>query len=761
MMRQQMPPTLCVFALVMTIGVFAGEHPRFLIDRDELARVRLRCNASGVATDAPDTECARDFIALRTCLAGEVGTTVLPGELAAMAFVDLMAPGDAGASARREWVSRNLADVESPTTDPLEVVIALDWMWDELDPEVRQATIAALRRRAAPLTASDSPLSPDTFREKLAALVLAIVVDERDDRSAAWKTTRQQLIDAGKAYFSGPFANFVRWRGMSPSSPSAAAQEECLTALAIETLSLLNGDDAWLAYRDSVGRWLEHYILLAVDGRTPFVRDDGDAAPRLPTSRWDSMLPLTAHLIASRTRDLSAVAIARRVEKELRSAPYESGAPYWRWVPAAFSITGLQACDENLLPLARNLNGAVIFRSGDALVWIDSGQPCLRRGQHMDAGHFLLRYGANDLLSDSGDHVALEATPAKGGEQRLGSDRQNFDFEQYYVASIAHNCLLFPDSTRAYRWRERPFQPIGGQTPHDSTLDNFAGELDKCGRKTGELLAFGSFEGLAYAAIDLTVAYDTRTVRSYTREFVFLDGAALVVIDRATPAANRVRPVQLFQLPARPRVNGADLDPALRVIGDDNHGGAWRYSTSSVVSWANGSAQAWLTALAPDGLLTTAVGGPAERLSISDGRFQGKTYMGGAENSYERLVAPVEGSRRPANAWYRLGHPDMLGTDFGLHDHWGRIEIEPTKRENSYVFVSVLFFGRVDSAMPTTSIERGEAGWDISLDTAGRRYRVKLNADKCGGAVLSANATQPWRLPTDIARDAPLTAARD
>lgn len=740
-----------LLALLSVSSALSAEHPRWLITPEVAPELRRRCaNASDAF--------GRDFAALRASLAGEGGQTTLPGELAAISFVSLMSPADAGAYGRRERVERALQDIDSPTLDPLEALIALDWMWAELDAEIRQKALGSLRRRAAPLSAADSPLNPGPFREKLAALLLALLFDERDDRSPSWRPMRTQLLDAARRYYAEAFPNYVRWRGLSPTSPSSAAGEECLTALAVEALALLQGPDAWVAYRDSVGRWLEHYLMTASATRAALLRDDGDSAARLPTTRWNALLPLTAHLIANRTHDRAAVAVARQVEAELRGAPYESGAPYWRWAPLVLSLDGLAACDSERLPAARNLDGAIVCRAGETLVWIDSGQPCLRRGQHADSGSFLVQHRGADVVVEAGDHVALEATAAKGGEQRLGAEKQAFDFEQFFVSTIAHNALLFPDSARAYHWRERPFLPVGGQRPHDTHLNNFAVELEKTERLCGELLAYGLREWLVYAAVDLAPAYDARSVRACSREFIFLDGRALIVVDRATPAAPRVSPTLILQIPKPPRVNDAPLEERARVLGAGS-AGAWRYVGPAQIAWSNAGATAWLTSLMPQERATTVVGGPAERIEITQGRYRGMTYIGGSQVGFERLIAPVSQSRRPANAWYRLGKPELLGPDFATREHWGRVEIESLGRAADYVFVSVLCFGEVGSTSPSLALNRTEgAGFDVDIDFGAVRYRVKLLADARGGAVLSSQAEAPWPLPKEIQREGPLPA---
>ena len=72
----------------------AGEHPRLLIGPEDLARVRHVCGA-GTPSSADQSwghfgARAADFQALRDCFSNRVEGGVLPGELAAAAFLHLV-----------------------------------------------------------------------------------------------------------------------------------------------------------------------------------------------------------------------------------------------------------------------------------------------------------------------------------------------------------------------------------------------------------------------------------------------------------------------------------------------------------------------------------------------------------------------------------------------------------------------------------------------------------------------------------------------
>ena len=67
------------------------------------------------------------------------------------------------------------------------------------------------------------------------------------------------------------------------------------------------------------------------------------------------------------------------------------------------------------------------------------------------------------------------------------------------------------------------------------------------------------------------------------------------------------------------------------------------------------------------------VGGPARRLLIPDGRHKDRLYVGSDPEAFERLIVP-SARPKPANAWYRLGKPTLLGPQFGVRPHWGRVD---------------------------------------------------------------------------------------
>ncbi len=766
--------TRCAWLAVLCAGLFqispahADQHPRLLIKPSDIPRLKHACGIEAPATPTPGRgrsgEFAAEFNALRFYFSQLVGDAVLPGEVPAAAFLHLVNPEDPGDAARLAVINRALSQPAALASDVVESVLALDWCWDALSPAVRVEFLLKMRRNATPLTPADSPLDHRVFREKLAALALALAVDERDEPSPSWAALRQRILEAAKQYFASTFPTYVEWRGLIPTGPAVAAFEENDTALALELAGLLSERDAWDEYHESVGRWMEHYVLAASAHpalRHQFLRDDGSTAPPLPCAKWAALLPLTAHLIAARTRDPAAAHVADRVEAALQSPSTEPRATLWRWVPVVFDLREVPRVDTTRLPHARRLDGAVVLRGGvgpdAAVVWIDAGQPFLRRGQHFDAGHFLIHAGGH-LVVEGGDDIEFEATYSKGGLQRLGNERRSFDFAQYLSATIAHNCMLFWDAARVPRWYGRLYAPGGGQAPLERTCTDFATPLEARPRITGKLLAYGQQPAAAYVALDLTSAYDPRTVEQYTREFVFLWGRVLLVIDRAKTTSARIIPTWVVNVPARPRVDDEDLAAAARIAGSDNDAGVWRYDDAQWLHWRDRDGSLWLQSLLPAPRNLAIVGGPAQRLTITEGRHRGKTYVGGDPDSFERLIVP-SGRPNAANAWYRLGEPTVLGPQFGVRPHWGRVEIEPADRYPQHLFATALVIAQPTAATaPEIRVEQAGAQITLLVADDAKRARISFPATEVIGGELRVEGAEPrrWTFPSGIGVDEPL-----
>src|SRR5205085_2616536 len=113
--------------------------------------------------------------------------------------------------------------------------------------------------------------------------------------------------------------------------------------------------------------------------------------------------------------------------------------------------------------------------------------------QHYDAGQFQVIHKSR-LALDSGDDVKLEATPARGGRQGLGQFEGEGAFDDYAVATIAHNCLLLVDPRDRLRRDGRNWDAAGNQRPIEGDWRALGEPLESSERQTGRLLAFETNE---------------------------------------------------------------------------------------------------------------------------------------------------------------------------------------------------------------------------------------------------------------------------
>lgn len=787
-----------------TRAAHADRSPRLFVTVEDGPRIRHAC---GIGAPHPEKPAwgrfgarAGDYAALRNHFAQRGGEDALPGELAAAAFLQWVNPAEAGAAQRLALLNRALRQADWVTQDPLELALALDWGWNGLSAAARQEFLLAVRQQAKPLTPADSPLEPRAFREKLAALAVALVIEETDENGPAWRELRQQLFEAARAYFAKTLPAFIALRGLSPTSPAAAAAEENNMALALELAALLqNRRPSDAAIFQPVNRWMEHYLFATLPHpalQHQFLRDDGTDAPLSPVARRQDLQPLTAHLLATRTENPAAATVADRVEQALRNEADPLTA-VWRWVPLVFDTRGLPRCDPARLPPARNFRGAVVFRGAmlsenagargavpeaDTAIWIEAGQPYLRKRQHFDAGHFLI-YGGGQLAVEGRDDVVFEAVAGKGGFQGLGREPETFDFEQYFAATIAHNCMVFWDSARSPRWYGKLYAPVGGQRLFEGTCVDFAPPLETHPRRTARQLAYGWHNAqaaardgartAAYLALDLSPAYDPEIVAAYTREFVFLADFGLLVIDRVRMAEARITPTWILNLPARPVADGRELAAETHIAGSENDAGVWRADAAEWLRWSDRDGAVWCKSLLPADRQMRVVGGPARKRILSEGPLAGRSYVGGDADSFERLIVPA-GRYQPRNAWYKLGQPTLLGPEFGKTPHWGRLEIEPPagRKKNpraagvadgkggvSYVFCTLLAIDRAEAARPPEALaETADQNLIIKMSHGDRRYLLTLPDGANSGGTLEwlDEPSATWPLPTSVAPDAPL-----
>lgn len=740
MNRASLPAVL----LLCVASSLAGEHPRLLITSADLPRIRHAAGTSAPGNEAlgPFGRHSADLNALRAHFAaapaaGEAGLA-LPGETLAAAALSLLVDDF---ELKQRLVARVKTALEGTPVfadEWLERIIALDWAWPQLDAQTRANFIAALRKHVEPLAASDSPSNHAVFREKLAGLAAAVAFDGGDDPTSGWRETRARILDAAKVYFTTTFPAYLKARGGIPTSPGSAGFEESDIVLAIEFARNLPDGRDW-PDAPGVARLLEHYVVAATQHpalQSQFLRDDPRSAAATPAPDWQALLPLTAHLLAARTRDPAAAAVAARVEQMMSESPERMLTEPWRWVPIAFDIREIARADAAALPAARNLDGAVVFRGGAGplarIVWIDAGQKILSAAQDFDAGGFLIRAGG-ELAVSAADSLAALAIPDRQGTQRLGDSTDPFDYAQFATSSIAHNCLVVFEATRMARWRGRVYAPMGSQRPVDGDCREFGTPLESQGRAPSTLTAYGCEGRSAYAAVDLSRAYDERNLKRYTREFLWLGGAALLVIDRVELADPRARPTWVLNLPARPTLDGRELPPARRDAGAENTGGVWRFDAaggglSGPKGWLRTNDRdgaLWIASILPETAVVALVGGPARAEPTSILAPRPITYVGGSATSYEHRLLP---SRQPRNenAWYRIRDLPSFAADYARCPHWGRLEVEAGDNTPEQLFVTLLVPTDADARPPQRTILSDADSLTIRVRTVAGAVGAKL-----------------------------------
>ena len=198
------------------------EHPRLLIHRDELPAIRKRCGLPEYR-DAPPA--AARFASQMTAFerlrrvadhAARVGAN--PGELYATALAHLVLGDVARQDKYVERVESELRRALEHEWQEDDAIIALDWCWDALRPEVRDAMATRLATRLQPLSSDVSPFDHIVLHPRICDVAAAIVIFDpraagRDDPTS--KRIRGVLA-AATAYLEGPFAQLWQQKGPAP-----------------------------------------------------------------------------------------------------------------------------------------------------------------------------------------------------------------------------------------------------------------------------------------------------------------------------------------------------------------------------------------------------------------------------------------------------------------------------------------------------------------------------------------------------------------
>lgn len=172
--------------------------------------------------------------------------------------------------------------------------------------------------------------------------------------------------------------------------------------------------------------------------------------------------------------------------------------------------------------------------------------------QHFDAGNFQI-YFKGPLAVQSGIY--------QGTEGGWGCNH----FKNYYIRTIAHNCMLVYNPDEETVWQGSNVSNDGGQRfPAGGSEMTTIDEIEKY--KTGKVCAHGFGPDVlkpeySYLKGDITEAYSSK-VKSYKRSFVFLNlndssvPAALIVYDHITSSDKNFKKTWLLHSVQEPVFKG-------------------------------------------------------------------------------------------------------------------------------------------------------------------------------------------------------------
>ncbi|MHA1599525.1 MAG: heparinase II/III domain-containing protein [Alphaproteobacteria bacterium] len=759
------------------------EHPRLFVHRADLAELRFRCGDDRYRDDPVAKARGIDFGSqlealnrLREAAFKIMSARPRPDDLWVPAVLHL-ATGELVQSDRyTEYVANALLDPQRHELG-LDGAVALDHCWDALPAETRWRIVDRWADALKSFETGERPFNGFRFTRKLTALALAITLNDEqlaDERpELAGKVS--EVLTAARAYLEGPFLNFCRQRGAMPTAAGEGATEEASLVSAVEIWRTGTGRSLWPELADSLGRSMEHYFYAdteTVELNHGFIHDFGTRIPLRPASTFQGFIPATTWAIARNTNDPIATWYAHRsLLPGARDTPTEQSR--YLWVRLIYGPLDQPEAARRACPHARHFGGGwVAMRSGwdpgDTVILFDAGQPHWRSRQHFDAGQFQI-YRKGRLAIDSGDDVTFEAVPARDGETTIGETRG--DWDKYYRATIAHNCVTVEDRRLRQSLYGEPWPAMGNQRLIGYDYDLSKGDVTQTPRATGRLTAFETNSFYSYAASDLTPAYLPEIVRSIERRLLFLHDGALIVLDRVRAARPHSLKTWHLQLPVRPRLIGKgetvpsewrELSDARQVHGDDDTAGIWALPDDSQwISITNGRGRLFVRTLLPINAKRRAMGGPAKQRTIQAGPSTGASYVGGDGGGYEYRLASAD-FRQGLNAAYRLGRPMNLGPQFGAGEAWGRLEVAPRENADSTVFLHMLVPADADVAGPPTVDfkQQGDlAVIDVGMARRTTRVELELTAGGAGQVTLrtrDGDIIYKKRLTDTVQPDAPI-----
>lgn len=739
-----------------------AEHPRLFVHRDQLPRLRVLCGVEGYRSDPVASEPGVSFgshgtilARLKTAAAQVNFERVRPDDLWAFAFLHVLTGQLGQPDEYTRQVAHALLAAEGRGLD-LDAIVALDYCWDALTAEQRSAIVARMAEQLEAFEAGQSPLNYYRFSRKLHSLALAIVLyDQAGSAQGAELDARvRRILSFARIYLEGPFVRFCQQRGAMPVSGGNALWEDTALVLAVELWRTGTQLSLWPQLRESLGRSMYSYFYgdsgyaLLNHG---FLHDDGSDSPLQPGKLYQGFIPAVPFAIASQTQDPIAAWYANR---GLPAGPEASAAEIDRylWVHLVYGPFPLPETGRRGCPLAWNFGGGWVtmrsdFGRGATVILFDVGQPYWRPRQHYDAGQFQI-YRKGRLAIDSGDDVTHEAVPAKGGSVTLG--RETGDWDRYFQATIAHNCVTLADRSETMATAGRAWPAMGNQRliPQQD-YDLSTGDVHATDRHTGRLIAFQNDPHFSYAAADLTAAYSPEVVTRWERRLLFIHNGALLVLDRVQTPTLRSLKTWHLHLPARPRLapevswaqtrptpaaepseNWVDLDMVDQLTGLGSDAAIWELSKEH--HWlevTHGHGRLFWTTLLPQEPLGVRrlAGGPMEPRQILAGPSAGRTYYGGDLIGYEHRLWPASILKGP-NVVYKLGRPTGLGPNFGSGATWGRYDVYPALDIDDVTFLHLLIpTDKVQTRPPPTAFEHDGERAIVDIELIDQRAHVELN----------------------------------
>lgn len=597
-----------------------------------------------------------------------------------------------------------------------EMAIALDWVYDGLTQEERNATMANI------VTTADSSRQflltgqPDinhnyTYMALNAVAVCGLVLSGESEpygsRAKEYLALAQKFVEARGMVLDTWNAREGAWGEGSHYTFHETLRTLILTLQAYRSAS---DTDYFPAIRREHGAFISkagRFLIACTRPDMTFERTGDTLASRAVASLT---VPLTVEMLAAGTDDAAESARLRSFSRALIDA-YGTKAMHaeYGWGMRIFhDPRAIVEPSYTTLPRFQRLGAGTYeqftLRSGwgpdSAMVTILAGDHYTDH-QHFDKGQFLI-YRNGGLAIDSG---------AYSGMYQPGNHAN-----EYAPRTLAHNCLLVYDAAQQM---PKGYENDGGQTilrgkQHHSDWLAYLAHRDAEGLHTAQVEASDlQPDRYAYIRVNLHNAYGGR-VEHYDRQFVYVPGAGmLVVFDRvsSTQATAEKRWLLHFQDP--PTVDGRVAPAGV----EDFPGGSVTAVRHQGVLELGGPPVRY------DGTLLVQTLLPVERSITTVGGEGFEYYNRFTEKNYPVADTRVTASIREAGAW--------------------RMEVAPVRKARDDQFLHVLQFpAPANGAARQASLVR---------DTAGHATGVYLQRDGRAEVVLfsSAAAGGPISLPLE------------